>query len=327
MQLSAALMRNPRTAPLLDGEIAPEGIELVATASDAPEQFWRQLKFAEFDVSEMSIASFTIATSKAPTDWVALPVFTMRRMFHSTVMVRADSGIEKPTDLAGKRVGVPEFQQTGAVWVRGVFSDEFGLDPRSIHWFMERLPDVSHGGATGFQAPAGIRLEYIPLSSSIGEMLVDGSLDATILYIRANLVDRSSIDARNHPRVRMLFPDPLAEGNRYYAKAHTYPINHCVVVRRSLLAGEPGIARRLYDAFVAAKQRVAQRRLSLLGPHAETGVLSPAALAAARDEAIEYGIRVNRPVLEMVMRYLDEQGLTTRRMTLAEVFAPESLDW
>jgi 4,5-dihydroxyphthalate decarboxylase len=325
--LSAALMRNERTAPLLDGSVAPAGMTLIATASHAPEQFWRQLKFAEFDVSEMSIASFTIASSKGPTDWVALPIFTMRRMFHSTIFVRNAAKIERPADLKGKRMGVPEYQQTGAVWARGVLSDEFGVDARDMHWFMERLPDVSHGGATGFEAPAGVRLEYIPRSSSIGEMLLDGSLDATLLYIRSNLVDRSTVDIAREPSIRSLFPNPVAEGHRYFAKTGVYPINHCVVVRRALLEREPWVARSIFDAFTEAKNRVARSRVALLEPMLQTGLVGSSVEAAAKAEVIEYGIRANRPVLEMVMRYLHEQGLTARRLGLDEVFAPATLDW
>jgi 4,5-dihydroxyphthalate decarboxylase len=325
--LSAALMRNDRTAPLLDGAVEPAGIRLVATASHAPEQFWRQLKFAEFDVSEMSVASFTIATAKGPTGWVALPIFTMRRFFHSTILVRDAAGIATPADLKGKRIGVPEFQQTGAVWARGVLSDEFGVDTREIHWFMERLPDVSHGGATGFQAPAGVRLDYIPESSSIGAMMVEGSLDGTLLYIRSNLVDRSTVDLNRTPGVRSLFPNPVAEGHRYFAKSGAYPINHCVVVRRSLLEREPWIGRSLFDAFSEAKERVARRRLSLLEPAVATGLVGADGATAAQLEVIKYGIPQNRPVLEMVMRFLHEQGLTNRRMALEDVFAPASMEW
>src|ERR1700745_1904332 len=108
--LSIALSDNPNTRPLIDGEVVPEGIKLYPTAMHPSEMFWRQLKFAEFDVSEMSMSSLTIATSKSPTQWVAIPVFTTREFFHLRILIRVASGIEKPADLKGKRVGVPEYQ-------------------------------------------------------------------------------------------------------------------------------------------------------------------------------------------------------------------------
>ena len=273
-QLSAGMLPNVRTRPILDGSVTPRGIRLMATAVLAPELFWRQLKFADFDISEMSIASLTIATSKAPTDWVALPVFSMRRFFHSQILVRSAAGIEKPADLKGKRVGVPEYQQTGAVWVRGVLSDEFGVDSRDLLWFMERTPEISHGGATGFVPPPGIRMEYIPRTSSIGAMLLDGSLDATVLYIEPSFVDRSTADLSKTTAVRPLFPDMAAEAHRIYAKTGVFPINHTLVVRRSVLERDRSVGRALFDAFMAAKDAAASRRMSLLEPYLATGIMS-----------------------------------------------------
>ncbi len=319
------MLPNARTAPILDGSVTPDRIRLIAMPSEAPELFWRQLKFSEFDVSEMSVASLTIATSKEPTEWVALPIFSMRRFFHSQILVRAGAGIEKPEDLRGKRIGVPEYQQTGAVWCRGVLSDEFGLDPRDCLWFMERTPEISHGGSTGFVPPPGIRFEYIAPPKNIGQMLLDGELDATLLYIRPSLVDRSTANL-NVPAIRGLFPNPAAEAHRYFAKTGIYPINHTVVVRRTLLAREPWIARSLFDAFVEAKAQAHARRMSLLGPAVDTGIANGAG-DAARADVMAYGIRANRLVLETVMRYLEEQGLTSRRMQLDEVFYPPSVDW
>ena len=129
LQLSAALTDNVRTRPLIDGAIRPQSVDLYTSVLYPTEIFWRQLHHAEFDISEMSLSSLMIATSRGLTDWVGLPVFTTRRFFHTGIMVRTDRGIEKPADLAGKRVGVPEFQQTAALWTRGVLRDEFGVEP------------------------------------------------------------------------------------------------------------------------------------------------------------------------------------------------------
>src|SRR5262245_58614241 len=156
LELSIALSDNENTRPLLDGVVEAEGLRLVPTAVHPSEMFWRQLKFGDFDVSEMSMSSLLIATSRGPTPWVALPVFTSREFFHTRVLVRADAGIAKPEDLRGKRVGVPEYQQTAAIWGRGVLQHEFGVHARDMEWFMERPPDKSHGGATGFMPPAGV---------------------------------------------------------------------------------------------------------------------------------------------------------------------------
>jgi len=196
LELSIALSDNPNTRPLLDGAVHAEGISLIATALHPSEMFWRQLRFAEFDVSEMSMSSLLIATSRGPTPWVALPVFTTREFFHTRILVRADAAISAPADLRGKRVGVPEYQQTAAIWGRGVLQHEFGVHAKEIEWFMERPPDRSHGGATGFSPPPGVRLNHIPPTTNIGEMLVrgavawcaDAGLARSMLYTQARNV-------------------------------------------------------------------------------------------------------------------------------------------
>lgn len=326
LELSLALSDNPNTRPLIDGRIEAEGLRLLPTAVHPSEMFWRQLKFADFDVSEMSMSSLVIATSKSPTPWVALPVFTTREFFHTRMLVRTDAGINSPSDLRGKRVGVPEFQQTAAIWSRGVLQHEFGVKTNEIEWFMERPADKSHGGATGTVAPPGVTIHQIPPSTDIGEMLVDGELDATLLYLtERNLVDRSRLDLSRHPRVRPMFPDKEAEGSRYYAKTGIYQINHTVVVRRALLERHPWIALNLYSAFVAAKAEVARQGEQHLRNYFITGLLGGDAKRALAVDPMAYGVTAARNVLETIAQYVHEQGLTARRVTLAEIFAPSTM--
>ena len=233
--------------------------------------FWRQLKFAEFDVSEMSMSSLTIATSQGPTQWVALPVFTTREFFHLRILVRAASGIQAPADLKGKRVGVPEYQQTAAIWSRGVLQHEFGVHPRDIELFMERTPETSHGGATGFKPPEGVTVHQIPPTTNIGEMMVRGELDATLLYLtHANLVDRSRIDLANDNRFKPLF-DRAAEAKRYFAKTGIYQINHGMVIRRSIFERHPWAALNIYNAFAKARGDVIRARDTVVAPAFRAG--------------------------------------------------------
>src|SRR5262249_5577997 len=295
LALSIALSDNPNTRPLIDGAVAPEGISLTATVIHPSEMFWRQLRFAEFDVSEMSMSSLLISTARGPTPWVALPVFTTREFFHTRILVRADAGIAVPADLRGKRVGVPEYQQTAAVWSRGVLENEFGVRPRDVEVFMERVADKSHGGATGFKPPAGVTVHPIPASTNIGEMLAAGELDATLLYLTdRNLIDRSRIDLSADKRVRSLFPDRAAEGRRYYAKTAIYPINHAVVVRRSLVEQHPWIALNLYSAFAAARAQVLRAGSVALASHFETGVIADDVRRTLAADPMAYGVKATR---------------------------------
>lgn len=322
LELSAALYPNARNRALLDDTVSPDGVRLLANALTPGEMFWRQLKFGEFDVSEMSFASFIIATSHGPTPWVALPVFTERRFFHTGILVRRDAGIASPADLRDRAVGVPEYQQTAVCWIRGILEHDFGVDWRTFAWFMERSPERSHGGATGFRAPA--RLTYLTPDESLGRMLLDGRIDATLFYsVRNTILDRRTIDLAADPRVAPLFPDAEAEGRRYYAATGVFPINHCVVVRRALVEADPSLALCLYDAFVAAKRVLRERTRSLLAPFVEGGGVPANAVAA---DPLAYGVVANRTVLETIATYLHEQALTERVVALDELFAPATLE-
>jgi 4,5-dihydroxyphthalate decarboxylase len=326
LELSIALADNENTRAILDGRIAPDGTRLHATAMHPSEMFWRQLKFAEFDVSEMSMSSMTIATAQGPTPWVMLPVFTTREFFHLRALARVASGIREPADLRGKRVGVPEYQQTAAIWGRGVLQHEFGVHPRDIEWHMERTPDLSHGGATAFKPPDGVPVRQIPASTNIGEMLVNGELDATLLYLtHRNLVDRSRIDLSNDPRFRPLF-DRKTEGPRYFQKTGIYQINHGMVVRRSIHERHPWVALNIYNAFAKARAEVLRARDTALHRHYEPGLVGDDVRRALATDPMAYGVKGNRKVLETITQYVHEQGLSPRRVALEELFAPSTLD-
>jgi 4,5-dihydroxyphthalate decarboxylase len=240
--------------------------------------------------------------------------------------VRRDSGIGAPADLRGKRIGVPEYQQTWAIWSRGVLQHEFGVHPRDIEWFMERNPEKSHGGATGFSPPPGVRVHHIPPSTNIGEMLVRGELDGALLYlVHPNLIDRSTADVSGV--TRHLFPDPAAEGRRFYAETGLFPINHTVVLRRALLERHPWIALNLYSAFVAAKEEIARSGQSYLHWYFETGLLDESVnCTLAANDPLAYGFKASRAVLETIAQYVHEQGLSERLVKLEEVFVPSTLD-
>jgi len=327
LQLSLIMGANDRSRPVLDGTVKPDGIDLTCTTAHPSEIFWRQLHFQEFDVSEMSLSSLLMTMAQGNKDWIGLPIFTSRRFFHTGSWVRTESGIDKPEDLKGKRVGVPEYQQTAALWSRGVLKHEFGVEPEDLEWWMERTEERSHGGATGFQPPAGLRFNRIPGDQSIGTMLQEGKLDATLLYITDNnLVDRSRITLENNPKFRLLFPNPRAEGQRYFEKTGIFPINHGMVVRRSIYEKHPWVALNLFNAFRLAKERVAARMRELTATHVELGLLGPDARQALSVDPYPYGVKSNLKVLQTVAEYSHEQGLTPRVMQLEEIFAPSTLD-
>jgi len=327
LDLSLALADNENTRPLLDGSVTVQGARLLPTAVHPSEMFWRQLKYGDFDISEMSLSSLLISVSKGASQWTAIPVFTSREFYHTRVLVRAGANIRTPADLRGKRVGVPEYQQTAAIWSRAALAHEFGVEPREIEWFMERPAEKSHGGSTAFKPPEGVVVNQIPPTTNIGEMLLNDKLDATLLYLaNRNLVDRSRVALTSSEHVRPLFPDAKAEGRRYYAKTSLYPINHTIVVRRSLLERHPWIALNLYHAFAAARAEVMARGRAFLRPYDALGLIDDRNRHALEADAMPYGLAANRLVLETLAQYVHEQGLTARRVDLGEVFAPSTLE-
>ncbi len=178
---------------------------------------------------------------------------------------------------------MPEYQQTAALWARGVLQHEFGVHPQDIEFWMERTPDKSHGGATGFKPPPGVTVNQIPADKSMGSMLLAGELDAALHYLSGhNLVDRSRADLINNPDFHYLFPDSVAEGIRYYRKTGIFPINHQAVVRRDVYEQEPWVAQNILKAFIAANDIANARRRQHVEYHLATGLIVGRCEDAAR---------------------------------------------
>ena len=333
LRVSFITASNERIQPLLAGEVEPEGIELVVTRSDPSETFWRQLKFAEFEFCEMSMSSYLIAKARGM-DLVMLPVFPSRRFWHTRYSIHVDSGMREPGDLVGKRIGVGEYQQTAALWSRGIFEHDFGVSQYKVHWYMERSEELSHGGATGFKPPDGISFQRIPTDKSLASMLVNHELDAApvdrAFSSETNIIDRSTqIRARegDWSKVKPLFSDVMAEGKRFY-EAHGYiPANHGYAIRGDVYRQYPWVAFNLYAAFVKAKELYQAR---LAGSISSGLIFGPQYLQMTRQvfgsDPFPYGIKANRPMLQTIIDYSHEQGLTPRRLEIEELFAASTLE-
>ena len=327
LPLSIGMASNPRTWPILDGQVTADGIELIPSVVHPSELFWRQLRFADFDVSEMSFSSLMMARANGDDRWVGLPIFTTRRFFHTEILVRRDSRIQTPADLKGRRVGVPEYQQTAALWTRGILHHEFGVAPKDMQFWMERMPSHSHRGAMGFTSPPGVTIHQIPPEKNIGTMMLSGELEATLLYIvNPNLIDRSTADLWHHPDIRPMFPDPLAEGARYYRKTGIYPINHGMVIRREIAEKHPWTVLNLLKAFERANEIANEQRLEHTSYHLAAGLIPGEWKEGLAKSIVSHGIRANRYVLETAAQYSFEQSLTPRLVKLNEVFAASAID-
>lgn len=327
VQLSMCLSDNDRTAPLREGRVKADALDLVISTAHPSEMFWRELHFAEFDVSEMSCSSLLMAIAHGDKRFIAIPVFTSRSFFHTGILIRTDRGIQKPEDLKGKRVAVPEYQQTSALWSRGALQHEFGVTAFDIDWYIERTEQLSHASATGFQPPKGLKFQRIPENENIGTMLLGGKIDASLLYLNeVNLVDRSRVDLRNRTEVRTLFKDPPAESIRYYKKTGFYPMNHCVVFKRDVAEKYPWAVLNVFKAFDEAKNLVRDQGRAAASVYFDLGLLSPEQRKSLDTDPYVYGVKANRKVLEAITQFSFEQGLTPRQLKIEEVFHPATMD-
>jgi 4,5-dihydroxyphthalate decarboxylase len=317
----------------MDGSIQADGIELIPTYSHPSETFWRQLRFHEFEVAEMSMSSYLIARSRG-VDMMAIPVFPSRRFFHAELSYHADSGVKEPGDLTGKRIGVGEYQQTAALWARGVLDHDFGVSQYKVDWYMERTDELSHGGATGFTPPPGISFHRIPAEKSLASMLVNHEIDAAPIaghLSRAfNVIDRSThirASEGDWSKVKPLFPDQIAEAKRFFTKYGFVPVNHTYTVRGDVYRAHRWVAGSLYAAFIQAKA-CAREKLPERIP--EALFFGPEYLAMTQevlgDDPFPYGVEANAKMLDTIVGYSYEQGLTPRKMKVEDLFAKETLD-
>jgi 4,5-dihydroxyphthalate decarboxylase len=216
--MTLATGKSDRTRPLLDGTVKPDGIDLICITLDPHETFWRMIRYEEFDASEMSMSSYLMA-KEAGKGLIAIPVFPSRAFRHSYIFCNVDSKINEPGDLVGKKVGVPEYQITAALWVRGMLQHGYDISPDKVKWFTEREERLP------FTAPKRVHIERIPKGKDLDSMLVKGEIDALI-----EPTIPSSI-AQKSPKVKRLFQDYKRVEQNYYKKTGYYPIMHTVVIR------------------------------------------------------------------------------------------------
>jgi 4,5-dihydroxyphthalate decarboxylase len=284
------------------------------------EVFWRMTRHAEFDAAEMSLSSYLLRRSRGDDALLAIPVFTSREFRHSCLWVRADADIQSPADLKGKRMGVPEYQMTAAVWIRGFLKDDFGVDSSEMHWFSGGLYEPGREEKLPVNIP-GVDLRAIGSGQTLSGMLLDADLDA--------IMGPRPPHGFPGPRVRRLFPDFRTVEIDYFKRTGVFPIMHTVVVRRELLDREPWVARSLYDAFHEAKARA----MALLHEAVVLAVTLPWLIAEVESTTAlmgqdywPYGVEPNRRALETLIRYSCEQGLAERAVAVEELFAPSTLD-
>src|SRR3954465_13190718 len=225
-------------------DLQPRGIALNAMTLRIEEIFFRFTKFREWDAAEMSFGKVVALMAAPDPAIIAIPVFVSRVFRHSAIYVRKGSGITKPKDLEGKRVGVPEWAQTATIYVRGMLAHEYGVDLRSIKWTQAGVNEAGRVEKVKLHLPPGLSVTPAP-QRSLADMLAKGDLDAVI-------------SARD-PGGERMFPDYPAEELAYYRKTRIFPIMHLVALRRDVYERDRWIAMNLLQAFENSKNHTPAR--------------------------------------------------------------------
>jgi 4,5-dihydroxyphthalate decarboxylase len=341
LKLTVGFSHNPRIEPLIDGTVKPQNIELDFVLSHPGELFYRNLKYDEFDVFEMSISDYLISRERREKDrwrWSALPVFLSKALMWLNLFVNTGAKISQLGDLKGRRVGVPDYPMTAALWMRIVLKELYGVRPTDIFWHVGRLKELSHGGLLGLDRnpPPGVSLSWLTEEQTLDTMLDRGELDAAYGFLPGSAGDRNfrSIDRyggtpiEGNPRIKKLFED----GGRgviveYFKRTGAVPTNHMVAVQNRLLDEHPWAALELYKAFQRSKE-VAYERAG----RSEAASLLFAGEDRQKQAAVfgrdpfPQGLRANRKMLEILFRSSSEEGLTRKPATAEEIFYRSTLD-
>jgi len=318
--LTLACWDYDRTLPLATGDVRPDGIDLTYLNLPVEETFFRMARYREFDAAELSLSSYVISLGQdAP--FIAIPVFPSRSFRHNGIYVHAASGIGEPAELAGRIIGVPEYQLTAAVWIRGILAEHHGVAVSSVRYRTGGLHQPGRTAKISHPAPPGVEIEPIPAGATLDGMLAEGGLDA--LY--SPRTPRSF--AAGDPRVRRLFADPRAEEERYFAATGIFPIMHVVALRRDVYERRPWLAQSLYKAFEQARAITAARMRETAAarymlPWLYADVERTQALMGA--DFWPYGLAANEGTLHTFLRYSHEQHLASTLMEPADLFAPET---
>lgn len=312
-----------RTSALLDGRIQPDGIDLNYLNMPVEETFFRMLRHREFEVAEMSLSSYVMSLFRPDPPFIAIPVFPSRAFRHSSIFVNVASGIRAPADLAGRRVGTPEYQMTAGVWIRGILADEYRVPVDGVTYYTGGEEEPGRPEKQPLELPERIRVHRIGAAQTLAAMLASGEIDA--LYTAR----MPSSFLHRDGRVARLFEDFVAVEQDYFRRTRIFPIMHTVVIRRDVYARAPWVAQSLCKAFRAAQQATYADLYETAALKAMLPWLTAHVEETRREMGEDYwpyGLGPNRGVLETFLRYSLDQGLSKELLTPEQLFAPETLE-
>ena len=316
--LTLAIGDYEHTRDLASGRVPVQGATLNVLALPPEEAFFRFTHFREWEVSEMSMGKVVSLRSQADEGFTAIPVFPSRVFRHSMIYVREDAKLERPEQLKGRRIGIPEWAQTAVIYARGYLSREAKVPLESVDWVQAGVNEAGRAEKVKLRLPAGVRLRPEP-TRSLNDMLLAGELDAVL----------SARPPRDLGKgIRRLFADYAKAEEAYFKETGIFPIMHVVVVRSDVLDRHPWLAMNLYKAFEEAKRRSIERLSDITASHAPFAWLAPYAermKAMFGEDFWPYGLEKNRKTLQAFVDFAFEQGVCHRKLSLEELFPEQVL--
>jgi len=322
LNLSLATWDHDRVMALHDGRVEVPGVSFESHIEPTGKLFPLAVQEARYDITELSVSSYALQVSRGECAYTAIPAFISRAFRHSGFFGRRGSGVNSPADLAGRRVGVPEYQMTAALWMRGILADEYGVDTSKIHWRTGALDAGIRRERLELALPPGMVVEPIEDGDTLEAMLLRGEIDGLL----APKPPRAFLDG--NPDLVRLLPDFAAEERAYHARTGFFPLMHLVAVRRSIVEENPWLPQALYDGFVKARDLALARledvwlgnanRLSLPWLN-ETMELTRNTMGR---DFWRYGFASNRDELDAVCRYSFDQHLAAARLSPEDLIHP-----
>ena len=320
IKLSFACALYDRMQPLYTGEVKPEGIDLEFLRIEAPRVIFDNMAGKQaYDLSEMSSSEFICRISAGDDSFVALPVFPSRAFRHSFIAIHEGSGIRSPKDLAGKRIGVPLYTMTAAIWIRGFLANDHGVDLSGVTWVQGSINSASsHGSPSVMPMHRPVPIELNHSGKSLSELLDTGEIDA--------IMGTTMPDCMKHnPRVVRLFPQFRQAEKAYYQRTQIFPIMHLVAIKRSTYERHPHIAKPLFDAFNQSKEVALQRMKNLAALRYMLPWLSDDLDEIQQlfgDDPWPYGVQANLPTLNALLEHMVEQGVIAQPIPIEDLFLP-----
>jgi 4,5-dihydroxyphthalate decarboxylase len=327
LRLTLGISDYDHVRDLTSGTVTAQGIDLLPLDLVVEEIHFRFTAFREWDVSEMSLGKYISLVSQGEPPMVAIPVFPNRAFRHSSIYVRRDAELTDPTQLAGRRVGVPEWAQTAGIYARGFLAHQYGVPLSAIDWWQAGVNQPGRAEKVELRLPRDIRLHRVA-DRSLTEMLLAGDLDAVMTAHPPEPPDGLPSQGGAGPEIIRLFVNAAAVEEAYWRATGIFPIMHVVAIKREVYAQYPWVAMNLFKAFDEARRRSVRRAFDVMASRFPVPWMADYAgrwRELFGGEYFPYGLEANRVTLGAFCDYAHEQGVCHRPVTPEELFAPEVL--